>query len=130
VLWSATGTLHSEAETPGPRMYGPIDHLPFIVFHYPPAYHLASRAVMALGVDPLAAWRMVSLAATAVISISIAWLVAAGLAGRVGPSAVLVGAVHPTLGRAAASHSRSRCPARPPLILARYLSVISYTTRQ
>jgi hypothetical protein len=50
VLWSATGTLHSEAETPGPRMHGPIDHLPFIVFHYPPAYHLASRAVMALGV--------------------------------------------------------------------------------
>ena len=36
-------------------MHGPIDHLPFIVFHYPPAYHLASRAVMALGVDPLAA---------------------------------------------------------------------------
>ena len=82
-------------------MYGPIDHPPFIVFHYPPAYHLASRAVMALGVDPLAAGRMVSLAATAVISISIAWLVAAGLAGRVGPSAVLVGALHPTLGRAA-----------------------------
>jgi hypothetical protein len=78
---------------PGPRMYGPIDHLPFIVFHYPPVYHLASRAVMALGVDPLAAGRMVSLAATAVISISIAWLVAAGLAGRVSRSAVLVGAV-------------------------------------
>jgi hypothetical protein len=27
---------------PGPRMYGPIDHLPFIVFHYPPVYHLAA----------------------------------------------------------------------------------------
>jgi hypothetical protein len=78
---------------PGPRMYGPIDHLPFIVFHYPPTYHLASRAVMAFGVDPLAAGRIVSLAATAVIGISIAWLVAAELAGRVGRSAVLVGAV-------------------------------------
>jgi hypothetical protein len=78
---------------PGPRMYGPIDHLPFIVFHYPPAYHLASRAVMAFGVDPLAAGRIVSLAATAVIGISIAWLVAAELTGRVGRSAVLVGAV-------------------------------------
>ena len=78
---------------PGPRMYGPIDHLPFIVFHYPPVYHLASRAVMAFGVDPLAAGRTVSLAATAVIAISIAWLVAADLAGRVGRSAVLVGAV-------------------------------------
>jgi hypothetical protein len=78
---------------PGPQMYGPIDHLPFIVFHYPPVYHLASRAVMALGVDPLAAGRMVSLGATIVISISIAWLVAAGLAGRIGRSAMLVGAV-------------------------------------
>jgi hypothetical protein len=78
---------------PGPRMYGPIDHLPFIVFHYPPTYHLASRAVMAFGVDPLAAGRIVSLAATAVIGISIAWLVAAELVGRVGRSAMLVGAV-------------------------------------
>jgi hypothetical protein len=78
---------------PGPRMYGPIDHLPFIVFHYPPVYHLASRAVMAFGADPLAAGRMVSLAATAIIATSIAWLVAADLAGRVGRSAVVVGAI-------------------------------------
>jgi hypothetical protein len=78
---------------PGPRMYGQIDHLPFIVFHYPPVYHLASRALMSFGVDPLAAGRIVSLAATAVIATSIASLVVAGLAGRVGRSAVLVGAV-------------------------------------
>jgi hypothetical protein len=78
---------------PGQRMYGPIDHLPFIVFHYPPVYHLMTRAVMAFGVDPLVAGRTVSVAATAMIAISIAWLVAAGLAGRVGRSAVLVGAV-------------------------------------
>ena len=78
---------------PGPRMYGPIDQMPFIVFHYPPLYHLASRGVMALGVDPLAAGRAVSLAATAVIVLCIAWLVAADLSGRVGRSAVLVGAV-------------------------------------
>jgi hypothetical protein len=78
---------------PGPRMYGQIDHLPFIVFHYPPVYHLVSRAVMAFGVDPLAAGRIVSLAATAIIVTSIAWLIAAELAGRVGRSAVLIGAV-------------------------------------
>jgi hypothetical protein len=78
---------------PGPRMYGPIDHLPFIVFHYPPVYHLLSQAVMAFGTDPLAAGRMVSVAATAVIVISIAWLVAAGLEGRVGRPALLMGAV-------------------------------------
>jgi Dolichyl-phosphate-mannose-protein mannosyltransferase len=78
---------------PGPRMYGPIDHMPFIVFHYPPVYHLVSRAVMTLGVDPLAAGRAVSIAATAVIMASIAWLVVYGLAGRVGRSAQLVGGV-------------------------------------
>jgi hypothetical protein len=78
---------------PGPRMYGQIDHLPFIVFHYPPVYHLVSRAVMAFGVDPLAAGRIVSLAATAIIVTSIAWLIAAELSGRVGRSAMLVGAV-------------------------------------
>jgi uncharacterized membrane protein len=77
---------------PGPRMYGPIDHLPFIVFQYPPVYHLAARAVMTLGVDPLAAGRAVSIAATAVILGSIAWLVVHGLAGRVGRSAQLLGA--------------------------------------
>ena len=73
-------------------MYGPIDDLPFIVFHYPPVYHMVARAVMALGVDPLAAGRAVSIAATAVILGSIAWLVVNGLAGRVGRSAQLVGA--------------------------------------
>ena len=77
---------------PGPRMYGPIDHLPFIVFHYPPVYHMVARAVMALGVDPLAAGRAVSIAATAVILGSIAWLVVDGLSGLVGRSAQLVGA--------------------------------------
>ena len=78
---------------PGPRMYGPIDRLPFIVFHYPPVYHLTSRAVMALGVDPLVAGRMVSVAATVVIVMCVAWLVAAGLEGRAKRSAMLVGAV-------------------------------------
>jgi hypothetical protein len=78
---------------PGPRMYGQIDHLPFIVFHYPPVYHLASRGVMAFGVDPLAAGRIVSLGATAIIMTSIAWLIAAELSRRVGRSAVLIGAI-------------------------------------
>jgi hypothetical protein len=78
---------------PGPRMYGQIDHLPFLVFHYPPVYHLASRVVMAFGVDPLAAGRIVSLASTAVIVTGIAWLIAAELSGRVGRSAVFIGAV-------------------------------------
>ena len=34
---------------PGPRMYGDITQYPFIVFHYPPVYHLLSRALSLLG---------------------------------------------------------------------------------
>ncbi len=78
---------------PGSRMYGPIDHWPYIVFHYPPVYHLTVRAVMALGVDPLAAGRMVSVAAAVVILLCIGWIVAASLAGHVGRSGVAVGAI-------------------------------------
>ena len=46
---------------PGERMYGDITRFPFIVFHYPPLYHLAVRAVAALGVDVLVAGRGISL---------------------------------------------------------------------
>ncbi len=52
---------------PGPRMYGDITHFPFIVFHYPPVYHLVVRGLAELGLDPLAAGRAVSLLATLVI---------------------------------------------------------------
>ena len=51
----------------GPRAYGDITQYPFIVFHYPPVYLLAVRAVAALGVDILVAGRLVSLASTAAI---------------------------------------------------------------
>ena len=34
---------------PGPRMYGAITDASFIVFHYPPVYHLAVRAAVLLG---------------------------------------------------------------------------------
>jgi hypothetical protein len=46
---------------PGPRMYGDVQRYPFIVFHYPPLYHLAVRAtVAALGLPWLMAGRLVS----------------------------------------------------------------------
>ena len=73
---------------PGPRMYGPIDHLPFIVFPYPPVYHLASRAAMALH-RPLGSPANRFFGSDRIIAISIAWLMAAELGGRVGRSAVL-----------------------------------------
>jgi hypothetical protein len=46
------------------RGYGPIDGFPAIVFHYPPGFHAATYAVSAIGLDPLAAGRLVSLLAT------------------------------------------------------------------
>ncbi len=49
---------------PGPRMYGDIHHVPYIVFHYPPVYHLAVRAIASLGADWLLAGRTLSLIAT------------------------------------------------------------------
>src|ERR1700722_13709453 len=49
---------------PGSRMYGPIDHYPFIVFHYPPLYHVVVRMIAAIGFDPLLVGRALSVAAT------------------------------------------------------------------
>ena len=42
---------------PGPQMYGKITQPPFIVFEYPPVYHLLVRGIATLGIDPLAAGR-------------------------------------------------------------------------
>jgi hypothetical protein len=57
---------------PGERMYGDIARYPFIVFHYPPVYHLAVRAVAALGVDWLAAGRGISVLCTLLIAVLVA----------------------------------------------------------
>ena len=45
-----------------PSAYGTIDTFPFVVFHYTPVYHFVVRAVVAvLGMDTLAAGRLVSI---------------------------------------------------------------------
>ena len=69
------------AMIPGPSMYGPIDHAPFIVFHYPPVYHLVVHALAWFGADPLAAGRGVSVVATWVLAASLGWI-----AGQAAPS--------------------------------------------
>ncbi len=63
---------------PGARMYGDINQFPFIVFHYPPLYHLLLHAAALLKLDVLAAGRGVSLASSLGIG-----TVAAALAFRV-----------------------------------------------
>ncbi len=60
---------------PGPRMYGTGTDLPFIVFHYPPLYHLTVRLAAGFIPDMLAAGRLVSAAST--------WLIAALVAALV-----------------------------------------------
>jgi hypothetical protein len=60
---------------PGPRMYGNSEDLPFIVFHYPPLYHLLARAALPLQPDLRAAGRLLSVLATIGIAFAGAGLV-------------------------------------------------------
>jgi len=91
----------------GPRMYGDINQYPFVVFHYPPFYHVMVRAVSALGIDMLVAGRSISFLAALVIGAVCARLAylatpvgmerGARLAGAVdgGPDCVLLSARDP-----------------------------------
>ena len=56
---------------PGPRMYGDITRFPFVVFHYPPLFHLIVRTVAALDISPLAAGRGLSVLSTLVLAATI-----------------------------------------------------------
>lgn len=60
---------------PGPRMYGDINVYPYIVFHYPPFYHLVARAISAPGIDLLYAGRWLSIASTAATAAYVAALI-------------------------------------------------------
>jgi len=71
---------------PSGKMYGDITQYPFIVFHYPPFYHLAVRAIAATGADMLETGRAVSLLASfaiAAVAARLTFLVSASL-GRTG----------------------------------------------
>jgi hypothetical protein len=60
---------------PGPRAYSTDPGLPFIVFHYPPLFHLATRWVAWLaGADMLAAGRTVASLSTFMVVPLLAWL--------------------------------------------------------
>jgi hypothetical protein len=60
---------------PGPRMYGNSPDLPFIVFHYPPLYHLLVRAALSIQPSFLAAGRLVSSASAVLVALAVAGLV-------------------------------------------------------
>jgi hypothetical protein len=59
------------------RAYAPIDRYPFVVFQYPPLYHLATQAVGAIGTttgDLLMAGRSVSVLSAALLCILVGWI--------------------------------------------------------
>lgn len=62
----------------GPRMYSPSPALPFIVFHYPPLFHVLARALVALGLDPLLSGRLVSVVSALVSATTVAALILTG----------------------------------------------------
>jgi len=76
-----------------PRMYGDITRFPFIVFQYTPVYYLAIRAIAALGVDPLAVGRGITLTAAIATAVLAGTIAAAAVREIVPISARVVGAV-------------------------------------
>jgi hypothetical protein len=56
------------------RAYAPIDRYPFVVFQYPPLFHLATRAMGAAMGDLLMAGRAVSLLSAALLCLVIGWV--------------------------------------------------------
>jgi len=69
---------------PGPRAYAGSWKLPFVVFHYPPLYHLVVRAAAAFMPDMLSAGRLVSAVSTALLVPLVANLVLAASPPREG----------------------------------------------
>ncbi len=68
-----------------PRMYGNVQNYPFLVFHYPPLYHLTVDALASSGVSWLAAGRVLSSLALACVSLCaglFVWETAARSDGR------------------------------------------------
>lgn len=92
-LFDAEGIVWQQAMLiPGTRMYGDIDRFPFIVFHYPPLYHLLVRGLSAIGVYPLIAGRSISLIASIVTAALAASFAFSATSTAVGRCARLAGA--------------------------------------
>lgn len=86
---------------PGPRMYGDVQQYPYIVFHYPPLYHLVVRLVASAGLPWLEAGRFVSFGSMAAAAVLAAGFVADGTRVLPRPAALagalVAGLLFPTL---------------------------------
>jgi hypothetical protein len=78
---------------PSKSMYGDITKYPYIVFHYPPLYHLVTRVAARAGMDWLTAGRAVSVASTGIAVLAAAALVYAVSSQRFSKFASLSGAL-------------------------------------
>ena len=74
------------------RAYGDINSYPFIVFHYPPVYHLVVRGLQALGCELVFAGRAVSVVATVATAGIVGLLVHSGLSSSLTQQTRLFGA--------------------------------------
>lgn len=77
---------------PDGPMYGDITRFPFLVFHYPPVYHLVARAAALLNGDMLLAGRAVSVLCTLLTGLLAAALAYETAGPRVSRTARLMGA--------------------------------------
>jgi hypothetical protein len=76
------------------QAYGRIDEFPAIVFHYPPIFHLLAAGLHgATGLDELAAGRLVSVTATALICLLAGMIIFRSLRRETGSRAAIVCAV-------------------------------------
>lgn len=77
---------------PGDRIYGDITRFPYIVFHYPPVYHMVVRALAATGVDWLIAGRTVSFVSALTVGLLAGKLAALASPAGIGRGPRLTGA--------------------------------------
>lgn len=75
VLWQTDRVLHLR------EAYHALDRYPYVVFHYPPLYHLLARLCRIVFPDPLVAGRVVALASAVGVAVLVGLIVGLGTRG-------------------------------------------------
>jgi hypothetical protein len=87
VLWQAAHVTRLASA------YAPISHYPYIVFHYPPLYHLICWMVSKLTGDLLFAGRLVTFLSTLALCFTMGWIVYRSVPARASKLAAIGGAI-------------------------------------
>lgn len=104
VLWQA-----AHVTTPS-AAYHPIEQFPYVVFHYPPVFHVMSRVMGAMTGDLLLGGRLVTLCALLGIMFSLGAIVFRSLPNTIDPTARWLGALTAALLPAALPNVRDWVP--------------------